>query len=164
MITKFSGTYAYLSSFAPSGFTYAGIRWPTAEHAFQAMKNPDPDIRPSFAQIATPQQAKQAGRKMPIRHDWDSVKRAIMLEILLAKFGQNGHLRYALVMTGSTELVEGNHWNDTYWGAVPARNTVIRQTPGEPPLWRPVSHDPDTWLAGDNWLGRLLMMTREVLA
>jgi ribA/ribD-fused uncharacterized protein len=154
-IARFTGQYAWLSNFAPSPFLYQGVRWPTAEHAFQGMKHPDPDCRPAMAVLATPQIAKQRGRRIPIRHDWEAVKRKIMLEVLLAKFTSDGQLRWNLAGTLGITLIEGNSWHDTYWGAVRAD-----LNPDGYPHWLTRQGS----MFGENWLGRLLMMTREVLA
>lgn len=154
-ITSFTGQYRFLSNFAPSQFQYEHYGWPTAEHAFQAMKNPDPTARSAYAAIRTAPEAKKQGHRQPMRHDWESVKRRIMLEILLAKFSQNGELRHLLAQTAPSVLVEGNTWNDTYWGCVRAET--------RPRLIMPLWGEDKGW-AGHNWLGRCLMMAREVLS
>ena len=37
--------------------------------------------------------------------------------IVRAKFTQNAGLAEQLIATGDRELVEGNNWHDTFWGA-----------------------------------------------
>jgi predicted NAD-dependent protein-ADP-ribosyltransferase YbiA (DUF1768 family) len=39
-----------------------------------------------------------------------------MWEILQAKFAQNPDLLAQLLATGDQEIVEGNTWNDKFWG------------------------------------------------
>jgi predicted NAD-dependent protein-ADP-ribosyltransferase YbiA (DUF1768 family) len=39
-----------------------------------------------------------------------------MTEIVGEKFNQNPELKEKLLATKDIELVEGNHWHDTYWG------------------------------------------------
>lgn len=39
-----------------------------------------------------------------------------MQDILEAKFDKELPLAEMLLATGDEELVEGNHWNDTFWG------------------------------------------------
>lgn len=160
MITSFTGAYHFLSSFHTARFRWAGIQWPGAEYAFQAAKVLDPDDRRAFLLLASPAEAKQAGRSVTPRHDWEQVKKQVMMEIVLAKFSQNPDLRDRLAATGTAVLVEGNTWGDDYWGAVPGRigeATVL-------PCWAAGRSDPSYVLYGHNWLGRILMMAREILA
>lgn len=156
VITRFTGPYEYLSNFHHSRFRYEGVSWPTAEHAFQAAKCPDPSERPGWALVSTPAEAKRQGRKIVLRHDWEAVKRRIMLEIVLAKFEGNGELRDRLARTAPAVLIEGNRWHDTYWGAVECGPAGVN---GLPVIW--TGGHP---MAGYNWLGRILMMARDVLS
>jgi len=39
-----------------------------------------------------------------------------MFEVVLAKFGCSEILADALLSTGDEKLIEGNTWNDRYWG------------------------------------------------
>ena len=39
-----------------------------------------------------------------------------MFDIVYYKFIQNPKLAEQLVATGDEELIEGNDWNDRYWG------------------------------------------------
>jgi ribA/ribD-fused uncharacterized protein len=159
-ITSFRGPYRLLSNFADTPFWFtlnSGYRyyWPTAEHAYQASKAGTPADRGWIAAAPTPGEAKHRGRGVQsLRPDWGQVKRQIMMQVILAKFGQRPP-RELLLTTGNAALVEGNTWGDDYWGAVPA-------APGwQTDLW--VSADGAYW-AGRNWLGRILMMTRDLLA
>ena len=61
-----------------------------------------------------------------------------MFRLLLTKFICNPKLIDKLVATGDAILQEGNTWGDTFWG--------IDLRTGK----------------GENWLGRLLMLAREV--
>jgi hypothetical protein len=54
-------------------------------------------------------------------------------------------------------LIEGNHWGDHYWGAVPAP-----KAPPGLPAWQ-IGGYASGWLCGHNWLGRLIMMVRDVM-
>lgn len=160
IITSFKGPAVFLSNFYRCTFVYQGIVWPSAEHAFQAMKAPDPCSWLSYANIPTAAEAKKIGRRPPIRHDWDTIKRRVMLEVLLAKFSDNGELRDRLLQTAPAVLVEGNTWGDIYWGAVaPGTKNFTNALP----YWH---HGPNNSyvLAGENWLGKLLIMTRDVLS
>jgi hypothetical protein len=47
--------------------------------------------------------------------DWEHIKEHAMMFLLRQKFA-DPLLRYQLLKTEPSELVEGNYWNDTYWG------------------------------------------------
>ena len=133
MINRFNGQYAFLSNFYPVQITFAGITYPSVENAFQAMKTLDFNERLQFVNL-TPGEAKYKGKHITLRPHWDNIKPAIMKTLLELKF-QNSELREKLLATGEEELVEGNTWNDTFWGVC---NGV-----------------------GKNYLGKLLMRIRE---
>ena len=62
-----------------------------------------------------------------------------MEEIVRAKFSQNPKLKAELLATGEAQLIEGNTWNDRYWG-VDVRSGI-----------------------GKNHLGKILMKVRSEL-
>jgi len=134
VIDNFSGRYCYLSNFYPCEFRYREITWPTAEHAYQAMKSHDRMTQYIFAGLKTPALAKKLGRQIQLRSDWKSVKDLIMYEIVSTKF-RDPVLGGALLHTRDAKLVEGNTWNDRYWGVCKG--------------------------VGENKLGRILMAVRE---
>ena len=134
MIDKFDGEYAFLSNFYYSPFMFQGRQYPTVEHFFQAHKAKTYEDFISVLVEPTPKGAKQVGRNIKMREDWETVRDTIMLEGLRAKFSIKG-LREKLLATGDEELIEGNHWHDTYWGVC---NGV-----------------------GKNKLGKMLMQVRE---
>ena len=160
-ITSFSGRHGFLSNFHRQAFYLPG--WPqimpTAEHAYQACKAVTGEQAHWVLEASSPQLAKSRGRQVDAYPDWEMRKREVMLKILLAKFTRNwdNTLADQLIATGDAVLVEGNTWGDTFWGAVPlvSLHTAIM------PVW-PVPGAP-AW-HGRNWLGRELMMVREVLA
>lgn len=114
MIDSFRNDYAFLSNFAYSPVEYDGVVYPTVEHAFQAAKTLDKNARLSFMGL-TAEQAKQLGRKIALRPDWEQVKLEIM-EILIERKFADPFLQDKLVKTHPHELIEGNNWNDTFWG------------------------------------------------
>lgn len=136
MINKFSGDYAFLSNFYTCPVYYGGLFFKNSEAAFHAQKSLDNLTKCEFTHLDG-REAKRKGRKVKLRADWESVKTRIMFEIVLAKFMQNKKLREMLLNTGDELLVEGNTWNDRFWGAVN----------GE----------------GENYLGRILMSVREIV-
>ena len=141
MIDSFSGPYRFLSNFYPSPFPLIGVTWPTVEHAYQFGKVDPKSIdlekwKRIFLECITPREAKKLGQSIEIREDWEHIKVMVMRGLLGLKFN-NPELRGRLLATGSQELVEGNNWNDTFWG-------VCRGV-------------------GQNYLGRLLMDLRDEL-
>jgi ribA/ribD-fused uncharacterized protein len=154
-IDSFTDTYRFLHSYA---YLATPIRlweqnWLTAEHTFHAGKTANPSDFRFIRDAPTPGEAYRRGRKIALRPDWGQVRRQIMLQVVTAKFS-NPDLRGQLVATGSAPLINGNSWGDDYWGAVPTTSNPV----GE--LWQAID---GTYLAGYNWLGRILMMTRELM-
>ncbi len=116
IINEFRGDYEFLSNFYPSDLDFGWITFPTAEHAFQAIKSIDPEDWKAIASCSTPGQAKRMGQKLKLRVGWDWLKLQFMEEILEVKFTQHPELMKQLRLTGDALLVEGNNWGDTYWG------------------------------------------------
>ncbi len=137
VINSFQGEYFFLSNFFYSPFEFDGEIYSTVEHAFQAAKTFDTEQRQSIRLAASPAQAKQMGRAVQLRPDWEQVKFDIMLALLRLKFSQ-ADLRQKLLDTGDSELIEGNTWGDKVWGCV---------------LYK------GQWV-GQNHLGKLLMQVR----
>ena len=136
MINDFRGDYRWLSNFHPCLIVYDGITYPSSENAYQAAKFRDKNFRAKFVGIL-PAEAKKLGRSPGIVPYWDNIKLTVMEYILRQKFTPGTELAQKLINTGNEELVEGNWWNDTYWG-------VCRGV-------------------GQNHLGKLLMKIREEL-
>lgn len=136
MIKEFIKEYRFLSNFYTSDIEYNGLVFMSAEAAFQAQKCPS--IARSFTRLS-PNRAKARGRSVQLRNDWETVKDDIMYEIVKSKFTQNQDLKQRLLDTGNEELIEGNIWNDTYWGMDIRTNR------------------------GKNKLGKILMRVREEL-
>lgn len=133
-VSQFTGEYRWLSNFWNATIYYDGVHYPSVEHAYQAAKSPNITIRRHVAALSKPGDAKRYGRKIPLRDDWEDVKADVMLDLLRLKFSYTD-LREKLLNTGDAELVEGNYWNDTYWGVCRGK--------------------------GENVLGKLLMRVRE---
>jgi ribA/ribD-fused uncharacterized protein len=113
------------------------MRGPTVEHLYQALKTLDLSERITILSVGTPAAAKQLGKKVTLRPDWEERKLEFMETLVREKFLQNPKLAQLLDETGDAELVEGNWWGDRFWG-------VCR---GE----------------GENHLGRILMRVRTEL-
>lgn len=114
-IDCFREEYLFLSNFYPCEVPYNGITYQNAESAFQAQKCLNEEERLPFAEMH-PAKAKNIGRHVTLRPDWEDVKIDLMEEIVRAKFTQNPELAEKLLATGDALLVEGNKWGDTCWG------------------------------------------------
>lgn len=114
-IKEFRGKYFFLSNYYTCNVEIEGIKYTNTESAFQSMKTKNINIRNSFSSL-DPSRAKSKGRKVQLREDWEDIKDDIMYKVVLEKFKQNDDLRLKLISTGDEELIEGNNWNDTYWG------------------------------------------------
>lgn len=115
MIDSFREEYYFLSNFYHVDVEYDGIVYKNTEAAFQAQKVLDDNEKLLFSDLY-PREAKKLGRRIKLRKDWNDVKDNYMYEICKAKFTQHEDLAEKLLETGDEELVEGNTWNDTYWG------------------------------------------------
>ena len=115
MISEFKGRYFFLSNFYDSPLIYDGMEFRNSESAYQSAKTLDFNMRKSFQNMGA-REAKRWGKNIPLRGDWEYVKDDIMLDVVRCKFTQNNQLKQMLLSTGDQELIEGNHWGDTYWG------------------------------------------------
>jgi len=138
-IDSFRGEFAFLSNFFEQPIEVAGAVYPTAEHAFQAMKTRETSEQYHVQTAPTPASAKARGKKVTLREDWDTARFAEMETVLREKF-RDPALQAKLLATGDRELIEGNTWRDTTWGAVRTKDGA----------WK-----------GRNTLGKLLMKLRD---
>ena len=143
-ITAFNGEYRFLSNYYPCPVTIDGLTYRNAEAAFQAAKCDDPVDRASFCTLP-PNVAKAIGRKIKLREGWENERDGIMADIIHAKFAQNPTLAQALIDTGDADLIEGNTWNDNYWGVCECARC---RSEG---------------IKGQNKLGQILMAERKAL-
>jgi ribA/ribD-fused uncharacterized protein len=114
-ITHFDNENFFLSNFYPVEILMDGVIYPTLEHAYQASKTLDKCERALVLKARKPGYAKRLGRQLTLRKDWEQVKLAIMKDLLEQKFSYRD-LKKKLLATGNKEIIEGNHWHDTYWG------------------------------------------------
>lgn len=138
-IDSFSGEYRFLSNFWSVNVSFEGKTYPSSEHAYQAPKTTDESIREKIRQMETAGKAKKLGQQIEKRSDWnDDMRIANMTALVEEKFSiKNDELVQKLLATGDAELIEGNTWNDTFFGVC---NGV-----------------------GENHLGKILMATRQKL-
>ncbi len=136
-IDRFHGDHRFLSNFWPVNVMFDGAPYPSVENAYQAAKTIDWQRRVPFRYMP-PGEAKDAGRRLPLRPEWEAIQLSVMRDLLVYKFAHGTALADRLLATGDADLVEGNTWGDTYWGVCNGRGT--------------------------NHLGRLLMEVRVALA
>lgn len=139
VIKQFKGPTRWLSNFWKASVSYEGITFPSTEHAYQAAKTLDMDLRKKVAMFEKCGEAKRWGKIVELRSDWEEVKVRVMLSVNLEKFSKHPKLRERLLLTGPLLLIEGNTWGDHFWG-------VDLLT-----------------LEGENKLGQVLMHIREEL-
>lgn len=120
-IEDFAGEYRFLSNFYPAQIRFEKITFPTVEHAFQAAKSQERSERLKIANTKSPARAKSLGRQVTLRKDWESVKVDIMRQLVEKKFTVHQDLRNRLLATGDADLIEGNTWNDCFWGVCNGR-------------------------------------------
>ena len=132
-IKGFHGKYRFLSNFYPSPVTWEGLEFKSSEAAYQASKAISEEIRLQFTKLDA-REARQLGKQIKLREDWEEVKRNVMYRILIEKFLREP-LRTKLIKTEDAYLEETNYWHDTFWGVCN----------GE----------------GKNHLGKLLMLVRD---
>jgi ribA/ribD-fused uncharacterized protein len=136
-IVRFLGEHRFLSNFWPVVVIYEGQSYPSVEHAYQAAKTSDVEVRRRIARLISPAAAKATGGAIALRLNWEQVRLHVMEDLLRLKFA-HPDLREKLLATGDRDLVEGNSWGDGYWG-------VCRGV-------------------GENHLGKLLMKIRAELS
>jgi len=144
VIWRFRGEHFFMSNMYTAGslsVKYEGLCYPSTEHSFAAAKTLDCKAREGIRETPDPKVAKQLGRQIDLRDDWEDVKLDVMLKTLRSKFS-HPQLAQQLLATGSRHLLEGNLWHDTTWGMA-----IV-----------------DGELQGDNELGELLMQVRADLS
>jgi ribA/ribD-fused uncharacterized protein len=137
MINSFRGYHAWLSNMYDCEIEFMGHKFKSVENAYMFAKRPNDSEWLSKCLSLSPGDVKKASRMITVREDWESVKLSVMYELLKKKFTQEP-FKTDLLNTRGENIVEGNRWNDTFWGV------DIKVTPN----------------VGENWLGRLIMDIR----
>jgi ribA/ribD-fused uncharacterized protein len=116
-ITAFRGNFNWLSNFYQTPVILDQIMYPSAEHAFQAEKTSDFNVRRLIAGANTSTEAKRLGRAVNLVDGWNEYKRYdAMSRVIAAKFSPRSQLAGWLLSTGDAVLIEGNSWHDVVWG------------------------------------------------
>lgn len=116
MIRSFFGEHRFLSNFWPVNIAFEGLVYPTVEHAYQASKTDDRQLRSRIINCASAGQAKKLGRTFHITEDWHRKRVVIMKDLIRQKFFGDKFCRESLIKTGDEHLFEGNNWGDEFWG------------------------------------------------
>ena len=135
-IDKFRGPYRWLSNFWPCSIRVDGYTYDSVEYAYIASKTLNTSRR-ALIRSLRPDIIKSYGHTLDLRPGWDSMRIQVMSDLLRQKFRPGSELAHKLLLTDGHELIEGNTWNDRFWG-------VCR---GE----------------GGNHLGKILMQIRDEL-
>jgi len=119
VIDNFRGEYRFLSNFDIGPKDYEinldGEIYKTVEAAYQAAKTFDKLKRKLIQDAPTPGKAKKLGQEVSIRKDWESIKLQVMYDCLIQKFSYP-YFKELLLSTYPKVLIEGNTWNDTFYG------------------------------------------------
>lgn len=116
VINDFRGENDFLSNFYPSILIVDDELYPTLEHAFQAAKTSDLNLKSQIRNAPTAREAKKIGRSVVLIPDWDLKRLDVMASLVKQKFTEHFDLKMRLLLTGDKELIEGNTWKDRFWG------------------------------------------------
>lgn len=110
----YEGKYYLLSNFSAHQVEYEGVKYATAEHAYQAAKFADPSICQKIREAKSAFLAREYGQaETGRRAGFDKVY--TMKEIMRAKLRQHEDVKDALISTG-LDVIEKNHPDDAFWG------------------------------------------------
>lgn len=158
-IERFRGEHFYLSNMYPLRvpiLALCKIEVPTSEHVYMSGRFVDPDVQRAVAEVradpADPKRHSDGLAAKDLAHDfidegaeqladWEVARVGLMYVAVRRKFSQNPDIALKLAQTGGQDIVEGNTWDDRFWGVDP-----------------PGSKD------GKNQLGLILMRVRAELA
>jgi ribA/ribD-fused uncharacterized protein len=117
-IPYYETSFIALHNFSANAIVIDGITYPTAEHAFHALKFDDHRIREEIINSASPVAAFHLGKKYkPYRRaDWDDIKVGVLEDIIRRKAQQNPDVKEALLLSGDEQIVEMNE-HDDFWGS-----------------------------------------------
>lgn len=144
------GPHRNLSNMSAHPIEIEGVKYPTVEHYFQAMKAKefdDQEVYDKILKAKTPKAAKALGKKVKkfVKEVWDAKKDLIMETGVRAKFVQHPELRKELMATEDKLIGEADPRN-TYWGIGTSMDLDKAKSPSK---WR-----------GQNKLGKMLMTLR----
>ena len=166
-ILKFRQEFCYLSNFyvLKNKIHYLGYDYISVEAGYMAQKCDDVAWKQYCSTISPSwngndqSEMKKAAYKVELAKDFSDKRLKIMLDLLRLKFRNNPELANKLVATYPRMIMEGNVWNDRYWGAtIPKQNLSDNVE-----LEKLYEKFPQYFYVGQNYLGRLLMKVRDEL-
>ena len=134
-----SDTLHKFGTFSQHGFSLEGLKWPSVEHYYQAMKFEDVRYRERIRLTDHPKNARKLGRNrwQRRRKDWKQVKVTVMTRGVYIKCRTHPDIAEALLATDGKTLIESSNY-DYFWGCGRDRR-------------------------GENMYGKVLMNVREKL-
>jgi ribA/ribD-fused uncharacterized protein len=141
------------SNFYETEFELDGVKYKSAEHAYQGIKAKTFGDNEAFEKILkakSAQSAKAAGKKVKEYKEetWNEKKDEVMKTVLRAKFTQNLELRKKLLDSGDKVIANADS-RDKYWGIGTSTNTSMAKDPAK---WK-----------GENKLGKMLEELRTTI-
>lgn len=121
-IMSFRGDYRFLSNFHGVHITWKckgyPLRqiFPDAESIYVFEKTSSETLKKvCLNHRISPGKKKSLGRISPVVDNWDEKKQDVMAKIIDAKFDEP-IMKMRLLATGNKTIIEGNTWNDEFWG------------------------------------------------
>lgn len=127
VLIEFQGESRFLSNFYPCKVTLPAepehdlpeMEFSSIENAYMAWKTTEPSLREKIQRL-TPKEAKEFtySEEFPLRPDFNDEGRLAIMEILVnQKYSdKNPELKQLLLSTGNATIIEGNDWDDTFFG------------------------------------------------
>ena len=145
------GEYQAFSNEAPYAIEVEGVRYPTVEHYYQAMKAKtfeDKEMEDKIQATPSAKAVKTLGKKVKnfAEEVWNDKRQEVMLRGIKAKFAQHPELQTKLKETGSRPIGYANPRN-TFWGIGTSMGLEKAQ-------------DFEKW-RGQNKLGKILIALRD---
>lgn len=165
-ILKFRQEFSYLSNFnvLKNKIHYFGYDYISVEAGYMAQKCDDVAWKQYCSTISPHSNAqsemKKAAYKVDLVKDFRDKQLKIMLDLLRLKFRNNLELANKLVATYPRMIMEGNVWNDRYWGAMIPKQLSLSDNVELEKIYKEF---PQYFYVGENYLGRLLMKVRDEL-
>ena len=88
-INNFSGEYEFLNNGYLCPVVYEDEVYPSLEHAYQAAKTDDLDLRENIKSCLTVTDARSNGKNVILASDWQTKKLEIMETLIRNKFNDN---------------------------------------------------------------------------
>jgi ribA/ribD-fused uncharacterized protein len=123
IIGFYEGIFYMFSNFAAFAVEWKDEVWMTSEHAYQAEKFLDSELREQIRNTRSPYDAKMLAQELDDkkREDWREVNLSIMEEIVRAKLNQHPYIQKKLMDTGAKTIIETSPYDD-FWGWGPHKD------------------------------------------